>query len=68
MAKRKNDSEPATMTVKELAERLGTGLNQTYRAVNADQFPTVQVNGRKLPLREPIMRMLRGETAQKGAA
>lgn len=61
MAKRKRESEAATMTVKELADVLDVGLNQAYAAVRTDQVPTITIGDRKLPLREPLMRKLRGE-------
>jgi hypothetical protein len=63
VAKRKSESEAATMPVKELADVLGIGLNQAYAAVRADQVPTITIGDRKLPLREPLMRKLRGEAA-----
>lgn len=50
-----------TLTVDELADKLGVSRNTAYLAVRTGQVPAIKVGQRWLVLREPLERMLRGE-------
>ena len=39
-------NKPATYTVRETAEILRKGINQTYEAIHAGQIPSVKIGGR----------------------
>lgn len=51
-----------TMTVEEAAKVLSIGRNQAYDGVNRGEIPHVRIGKRILVLREPLERMLAGET------
>jgi excisionase family DNA binding protein len=57
-----------TMTIDDAAKLLGIGRNQAYAAARRGDLPILKLGARYLVLREPLERMLRGETAKKAAA
>jgi excisionase family DNA binding protein len=61
------ESERLTMDVADAAPLLGISEAATYRAANAGQIPALKVGNRILVLREPFMRLLKGQ-AQLGTA
>jgi excisionase family DNA binding protein len=52
-----------TQTIAEAAKALGIGRNQAYAAAKRGELPVIKIGKRILVLREPFMRMLRGEAA-----
>ena len=62
--KRKPAEKPQapTMTVDAAAKRMGIGRNRAYEAAHAGQIPAVRIGKRYMVLREPLERMLRGES------
>ena len=48
MATNKGAAERAVLTVRETADILGIGINQTYEAIRAGQIPHIRVNEKRL--------------------
>jgi excisionase family DNA binding protein len=58
-------SEAKTQTVEAAAKELGIGRNQAYAAAKRGEIPTIKIGKRILVLREPLKRMLEGESNQE---
>ncbi|MGP7814331.1 hypothetical protein [Glutamicibacter soli] len=56
-----------TRSVKDLSGLLGTGINQTYAAVNAGIYPAIRQGKRILIPTAPIVAMLEGRADGRGA-
>ena len=53
----------ATLTVAEVAKRLGVGINQAYAAVHDGTIPTIKIGKRILVPKAALERMLNGDKA-----
>jgi excisionase family DNA binding protein len=59
--------EPLTQTVRETAKDLGIGVNQCYEAAKRGDIPSIRIGKRILVLREPLKRMLVGNSPIEAA-
>jgi excisionase family DNA binding protein len=50
-----------TETVRDVARRLGIGLNQAYAGIKRGDIPAIRVGRRWLVLRTPLQRLLDGD-------
>jgi len=58
-----NEFDRQTYKIGEAAKLLGIGRNQAYEAAQRGEIPSIRIGGRVLVPREPLHRILRGETA-----
>jgi hypothetical protein len=55
-------NEPKTQTIDATARELGIGRNQAYAAAKRGEIPTIRIGKRILVLKDPLKRMLEGES------
>ena len=68
MAKNKGTAERAVLTVRETADVLGIGMNQTYEAIRAGQIPNIRINEKRILVpRVALKKMLAGAEAKGDA-
>src|SRR5690242_6260985 len=48
MAKKKAATERLVLTVQEVADALGIGINQAYDAIRSGQIPSIRINEKRL--------------------
>jgi excisionase family DNA binding protein len=58
VAKNKGAAERAALTVREAADILGLGINQTYEGIRAGQIPSIKVGKRIIVPRAALEKKL----------